>query len=105
MYGRLKQFGGTKTKSYAHGIFPHEPNYPPDRDGSGKLIDYSLQQHGGMLCDRGLRTVITEHVPPTELDKRARKAGSAHCLFLLYFLPAHTVSFCVATGRSFCACV
>ena len=73
LYGRLKQFGGTRSKAFHHGIFPSEKNYPPSHDKNGKWIDYSLVQYGGNLCDRGLR--IEEEPAPVREELNAR--GSA----------------------------
>lgn len=78
LYGRLKQFGGKRSKAFHHGIFPSEKNYPPSHDKNGKWIDYSLVQYGGNLCDRGLR--IEEQPAPTKdhLNNRAstKEAGA-----------------------------
>lgn len=79
LYGRLKQFGGKRSKAFHHGIFPSEKNYPPSHDKNGKWIDYSLVQYGGNLCDRGLR--IEEQPAPTKdhLNNRATlPRGAAH---------------------------
>ena len=54
MYGSVKPYGAARLAS--HGIFPGCHNYPPDRDASGNLIDYSLQKYGGSFARKQIRT-------------------------------------------------
>jgi hypothetical protein len=79
MYGEVKVFGGKRGKTFSHGLVRTDPNYPPERDGSGKVIDYSLAMHGGFFGKNALRPGYMEVATNAQLAERGvLKHGAVH---------------------------
>ena len=77
---------------------------PFARDGTGKLIDYSLQANGGVFSTKSVRPVKT---PPTLYKRAFRTVTNVECVGLLWVVVRRALvayfAWCVGLWRRLCA--